>query len=60
MDRHLARQVLAAHFAVLVEANDDRWPSTPPSRALSDLEVDEEALLDHLAAVERMLLRRRQ
>ena len=60
MDRRLARQVLAAHFAVLSEDNDDQWPSTSPSRALADLEMDEATLLDHLAAVERMLLRRRQ
>ena len=59
MDRHFARQVLAAHFAVLTDDNDDEWPSTPPSRALSDLEVDEASLRDHLASVERMLPRRR-
>ena len=54
------RQILAAHFAVLAEANDDQWPSTPPSQALSDLEVDESTLPDHLTAVERMLLQRHQ
>ena len=55
MDRHLAR-----HFAVLAETNDDSWSSASPSHALSELEVGEAALLDHLAAVERMLLRPRQ
>jgi len=32
----------------------------PPSRALADLEMDEATLLDHLAAIERMLFRRHQ
>lgn len=55
-----SRQILAAHFAVLTEHNDDQWPSIPPSRALKDLEIDEATILDHLEAIERMLLRRHQ